>query len=119
MSDPLQLLYAPCRVRDEIPMKAGFGNPTQAQNLTLSDPLTAQIEGFQPYLYPGIGILEAPIPHPLYVFFAKRNLEHIACPTMITTRSIKFPFEDHGSWRHLNGKDYTNLTYRYRSQELF
>lgn len=57
-------------------METGFGNPTQPQNLTISDPLTAQIESLQPHLYTGVGMMESPMPQRLNVRFAKGNLDH-------------------------------------------
>src|SRR5919108_3609367 len=56
MLNLFQRLDPACHIRAEITMEARFGNATQPYNVTIGHALTAQVEGFHPYLYPGVGM---------------------------------------------------------------
>jgi len=58
----LELFNAPAHIGFEIAMEARFGNATQPRDVTIGDPLTAQIEGLHAYLDPWIGMLKPPMP---------------------------------------------------------
>lgn len=80
MIETLELLDPTSGVRGQIAMEAGFRDPTQPHYLAIGDPLTTQVQGFQPHLHAGIGMMETPVPQGLNVVCAKGNLEHGCTP---------------------------------------